>query len=204
MLIKSWSDYNQNSFLYLYVKDLHNQPREKKCCFNSYLLKKQLQLIFLNSKLIQISITLFWNCSLLRHLKQLGALSLVYPGGTHTRFEHSLGVAYLAGCLVKTLDINQPELNITPGDMLCVQIAGLCHDLGHGPLSHLFDGKFIASTRPGKFKSFSHEKGSIDLFRNLVEDNGLREEMENYGLNPGEDLLNAIYERPIKSVCGCV
>uniref|UniRef100_A0A8C1J8I0 HD domain-containing protein n=1 Tax=Cyprinus carpio TaxID=7962 RepID=A0A8C1J8I0_CYPCA len=169
MLIKSWSDYNQNSFLYLYI---FNDPIHGK--------------IELHPLLVKIIDTPQFQR--LRHLKQLGALSLVYPGGTHTRFEHSLGVAYLAGCLVKTLDINQPELNITPGDMLCVQIAGLCHDLGHGPLSHLFDGKFIASTRPGKFKSFSHEKGSIDLFRNLVEDNGLREEMENYGLNPGEDL----------------
>uniref|UniRef100_A0A8C1K829 HD domain-containing protein n=1 Tax=Cyprinus carpio TaxID=7962 RepID=A0A8C1K829_CYPCA len=66
----------------------------------------------------------------LRHIKQLGTKYLVYPGATHTRFEHSLGVAYLAGCLLKTLRENQPELNITKKDFLCVQIAALCHDMG--------------------------------------------------------------------------
>uniref|UniRef100_A0A9J7XTP2 HD domain-containing protein n=1 Tax=Cyprinus carpio carpio TaxID=630221 RepID=A0A9J7XTP2_CYPCA len=91
----------------------------------------------------------------LRHIKQLGTKYLVYPGATHTRFEHSLGVAYLARCLLKTLRENQPELNITKQDFLCVQIAALCHDMGHGPFSHLFDGMFIPEVQPdGKCLSF--------------------------------------------------
>ncbi|XP_051742784.1 deoxynucleoside triphosphate triphosphohydrolase SAMHD1-like [Ctenopharyngodon idella] len=84
----------------------------------------------------------------LRDIKQLGAGYWVFPGASHNRFEHSIGVAHLAGCLVKSLQEKQPKLHIDNRDVLCVQIAGLCHDLGHGPFSHLFDKKFIPAVKP--------------------------------------------------------
>ncbi|XP_029076775.1 deoxynucleoside triphosphate triphosphohydrolase SAMHD1 isoform X3 [Monodon monoceros] len=84
----------------------------------------------------------------LRYIKQLGGGYYVFPGASHNRFEHSLGVGYLAGRLVRELSEKQPELQISERDMLCVQIAGLCHDLGHGPFSHMFDGRFIPLARP--------------------------------------------------------
>ena len=50
---------------------------------------------------------------------------------------------------METLKAKQPELGITDKDVLCVKMAGLCHDLGHGPFSHMFDGLFIPEARPG-------------------------------------------------------
>jgi deoxynucleoside triphosphate triphosphohydrolase SAMHD1 len=79
----------------------------------------------------------------LRNIKQLGACEYVFPGATHNRFSHSLGVFYLASKLINNLKNNQPELNISDDDIECVEIAGLCHDLGHGPFSHCFDNHCV-------------------------------------------------------------
>ncbi|KAL1281504.1 hypothetical protein QQF64_000307 [Cirrhinus molitorella] len=113
----------------------------------------------------------------LRHIKQLGGTYLVYPGASHNRFEHSLGVAYLAGRLVKVLHDNQPELKITKKDFLCVQIAGLCHDLGHGPFSHVFDGLVIPEAKKMKRlrglpddipEKWKHEQMSVLMFDDIM------------------------------------
>ncbi|KAK0136108.1 Deoxynucleoside triphosphate triphosphohydrolase SAMHD1 [Merluccius polli] len=122
----------------------------------------------------------------LRNLKQLGGAYYVFPGASHNRFEHSLGVAHLAGSLVEVLKERQPKLGITTRDILCVKIAGLCHDLGHGPFSHLFDKKFIPKARPG-FK-WKHETASLAMFDHLVTDNEIWPEMEYHGLVP-DDLI---------------
>uniref|UniRef100_A0A8C5CHF4 HD domain-containing protein n=1 Tax=Gadus morhua TaxID=8049 RepID=A0A8C5CHF4_GADMO len=123
----------------------------------------------------------------IRNIKQLGGAYLVFPGASHNRFEHSIGVGHLAGRLVRSLNERQPELQINTRDILCVQIAGLCHDLGHGPFSHMFDGMFIPKGRPG-FK-WKHETASLAMFDYLVEDNDLMPVMEEYGLVLPEDLV---------------
>uniref|UniRef100_A0A668A2T8 Deoxynucleoside triphosphate triphosphohydrolase SAMHD1 n=1 Tax=Myripristis murdjan TaxID=586833 RepID=A0A668A2T8_9TELE len=123
----------------------------------------------------------------LRNIKQLGGTYFVFPGASHNRFEHSIGVGYLAGRLVQALNERQPELLISGRDILCVQIAGLCHDLGHGPFSHMFDGMFIPKARPGiKWK---HEEASLAMFDYLVSDNSLEPVMEEHGLVLPEDLI---------------
>uniref|UniRef100_A0A8B9TM52 Deoxynucleoside triphosphate triphosphohydrolase SAMHD1 n=1 Tax=Anas platyrhynchos TaxID=8839 RepID=A0A8B9TM52_ANAPL len=123
----------------------------------------------------------------LRYIKQLGGTYFVFPGASHNRFEHSLGVGYLAGCLVRALKERQPELDITQRDILCVEIAGLCHDLGHGPFSHMFDGRFIPLAREGL--KWKHETASVQMFEHLVTSNGLEEVMKSYGLVLEEDMI---------------
>lgn len=66
----------------------------------------------------------------LRNIKQLGVTEKVYPGATHTRFNHSLGVFYIAGEISDSLDIDKHEKKI-------IKLAGLLHDIGHGPFSHI-------------------------------------------------------------------
>ncbi|XP_030623579.1 deoxynucleoside triphosphate triphosphohydrolase SAMHD1-like [Chanos chanos] len=122
----------------------------------------------------------------LRHIKQLGGTYLVFPGASHNRFEHCIGVGYLAGQLVQTLNKKQPELLITRQDILCVQIAGLCHDLGHGPFSHMYDGMFIPKVRPDVV--WKHEKASVQMFDHMVKENKLEPVMEKYGLILPDDL----------------
>ncbi|XP_056277998.1 deoxynucleoside triphosphate triphosphohydrolase SAMHD1-like [Pseudoliparis swirei] len=112
----------------------------------------------------------------LRHLKQLGGCYFVYPGASHNRFEHSIGVAHLAGKLVEALRSSRSDLKITDRDVLCVQIAGLCHDLGHGPFSHLFE-TFIKKERPEK--GWKHEEASLLMFDYMVEHNHLEKMMTN-------------------------
>ncbi|KAG6877685.1 hypothetical protein C0993_005105 [Termitomyces sp. T159_Od127] len=105
----------------------------------------------------------------LRNIKQLGTSYYVWPGASHNRFEHSIGVAFLARSMATHLKNNQPDLGITDRDIDCLEIAGLCHDLGHGPWSHLWDGQFIPKAIPGK--SWKHEDASIMMFDSLREEN---------------------------------
>ena len=98
----------------------------------------------------------------LRNIKQLGACEYVFPSATHNRFSHSLGVYYLAGKLIRIIKNNQPELQISNEDIECIEIAGLCHDLGHGPFSHCFDNHCI-NHLDNKLKH--HEARSCEILR---------------------------------------
>ena len=68
----------------------------------------------------------------LRSIRQLGSTHYVYPGGKHTRWEHSVGTSFLASKFLDAIEKKKPG-SFTERDRLCVTIGALCHDLGHGP-----------------------------------------------------------------------
>jgi HD superfamily phosphohydrolase len=75
----------------------------------------------------------------LRYIRQLGHAFLVYPGATHTRFEHALGAYHLARRALAALE-ERGELECVPDeDCLAVQLAALLHDIGHYPFSHALE-----------------------------------------------------------------
>ena len=69
----------------------------------------------------------------LRRIKQLGLISLIYPGANHTRFEHSVGTMNLGSKL-------STELNLSSDEIELIRISALLHDIGHGPFSHVSEG----------------------------------------------------------------
>ena len=121
----------------------------------------------------------------LRNILQLGTSVYVYATGNGNRYIHCIGTAILAKKFTDKLFKDEACRNATgvnEVDLLCVQIAALIHDLGHGPWSHLFDGTIIrdAINEFGSIKhphdenkspitSWDHEMGSQMLFEYLLE-----------------------------------
>lgn len=97
----------------------------------------------------------------LKRIKQLAVVHHVFPCATHTRYEHSIGVGHLAEQFALALQRRHPS---KPIDVMSLKLAGLCHDLGHGPLSHAYD-RFLAER--GHPLS-THEARSVALLRHIV------------------------------------
>ena len=117
----------------------------------------------------------------LRRISQLQSARWVFPTAEHSRFTHGLGVMHDAGLwarsLYPTLAGSLPVL--APGEPIpseglvveTLRVAGLLHDVGHGPFAHFFDDRFLSRfaapadpRRPGS-KTLSHE----DLSQLIIE-----------------------------------
>lgn len=92
----------------------------------------------------------------LRHINQLGPVSRVYPSATHTRFSHSLGVMNVAGKIGNKIGLCDREITEA-------RIAGLLHDVGHGPFSH-------TSELVSDENVFNHEDRSCEIARDICSD----------------------------------
>lgn len=89
----------------------------------------------------------------LHYIHQLGIAYLVYPGATHTRFEHSLGVMMLATLMFEKIckSVRPDVFHFVPrkgsADFLywrrVLRMAALCHDLGHLPFSHVAENDLV-------------------------------------------------------------
>ena len=75
----------------------------------------------------------------LRYVRQLGLAYLVYPGATHTRFEHALGAYHLARLTLALLEERGALHRVAAADRDVVCAAALLHDVGHHPFSHALE-----------------------------------------------------------------
>jgi HD superfamily phosphohydrolase len=106
----------------------------------------------------------------LRRLRQLAGSEYVYPGANHTRFEHSVGVMYLAGRVAENPNISRL---ITEEEAKIVRLAGLLHDVGHGPFSHVFEQLLDKENK-------THE----DMTHWIIENSELKDILKRNGYNP--------------------
>src|SRR5512136_3026197 len=109
----------------------------------------------------------------LRRLRQLAGSEYVYPGANHTRFEHCLGVMYLAGKVVENPNISRA---VNDEEAQTTRIAALLHDVGHGPFSHVFEHLLV------KDLDRTHE----DITSWLIEKSEVADKLAKLGYAPKE------------------
>ena len=107
----------------------------------------------------------------LRNLRQLSTSYFIYPGNNHSRFEHCLGTGFLSMDLInRCFEIvkyeDQNEIDYLKE---CVSIAGLCHDIGHGPFSHSFE----LILKSLNINDWDHEKFGGEIIKYLIDDNNI-------------------------------
>ncbi|MCY0868271.1 MAG: HD domain-containing protein [Desulfurococcus sp.] len=139
-----------------------------------------------------------WVLQRLRYIYQLQAAHLIYPGATHTRFSHSLGVLFSSykymSYLVRSAGISnipddrRRELIAHQRELIhASRLLGLLHDIGHGPFSHAFDKYVYRSSGFLGFRVGNHEIIGYLLYRMVLRDlieKTLSREKENLHVDP--------------------
>jgi uncharacterized protein len=109
----------------------------------------------------------------LRRIHQLAGAYLVYPGGVHSRFEHVIGTMHVAGLVGQSV---ADKAGLSDSDIQELRIAGLLHDIGHGPFSHLFEEVLAEKT------DLTHE----DLSQRIVSESIVGDILRRNGHQPSK------------------
>lgn len=104
----------------------------------------------------------------LQRIKQLGVAHFVYPTARHSRLEHSLGVMHQVSRILDTVSAGDATTDLSPKLRKTLRMAGLCHDLGHGAMSHVLESAVNFSSVNRLRLDFS-DKNDLDSSRQLSE-----------------------------------
>ncbi len=134
----------------------------------------------------------------LRRLRQLAGSEFVYSGANHTRFEHSIGVMYLAGELTENQNLCQL---LSEEEIQIIRMAALLHDVGHGPFSHVFEHllvKFLKKTHEDMTQWIIQESELHDIINGLGYDaNAVTKLAVGELRNPGKAFIDQIIQSAV-------
>lgn len=132
---------------------------------------------------IHVDLQVVWDCinakemQRLRRIHQLGGDFQVYHTAEHSRFSHSLGVYEIVRRMVVEISSLHEELN--DYEKATVMLAGLLHDIGHGPFSHAFEG----------ISMYKHEEYTVKI---ILEDSEIHHILASYDVNLPKDVASII------------
>ncbi len=118
----------------------------------------------------------------LRKIKQLALTNLVYPTANHTRFDHSLGVLYVAKIMAEKLlpgSENEDKRRI-------IRFSALLHDIGHGPFSHV--SEYV-------LKKYSKISSGSNIEK-------IHEDITTHLINTNKELKDILSPNDRKQICG--
>src|SRR5690348_11142957 len=124
----------------------------------------------------------------LRYVRQLGHAFLVYPGATHSRFEHALGAYHLARRALSQLEA-AGDVRLDAAERARLKLAALLHDIGHYPFSHSLEEAGLPH----------HE----ELAARYLTDGELAQRLAELGI-PAQRLLSLIQCRAREPLAGLV
>lgn len=129
----------------------------------------------------------------LRYIRQLGLAYLVYPGATHTRFDHALGVFHLATRALGSLAEEGWLDGVSKEERRLVALAALLHDVGHYPFSHAVE-ELEAGWIPG------HHEAVVGRFLSDPEIAGALSEVADDGPERVEALIRGRSSSPLQGL----
>lgn len=135
---------------------------------------------------IHVDLQVIWDCinakeiQRLRRIRQLGGDFQVYHTAEHSRFSHSLGVYEIVRRMV--YEIESLHDAISEYDKAVVMLAGLLHDVGHGPFSHAFES----------IRNFHHEDYTVKI---ILEDSEVHQILCNHHPSLPQNIANIIQHK---------
>ena len=138
---------------------------------------------------IHVDLQVIWDCinarefQRLRRIHQLGGNFQVYHTAEHSRFSHSLGVYEIVRRMV--YEIDQLREVLSDYEKAVVMLAGLLHDIGHGPFSHAFEG----------ISTYKHEESTVKI---IMENSEIHQILAACDARLPEDVASIIQYRHAK------
>lgn len=133
----------------------------------------------------------------LRLVRQLGPLHWIYPGATHTRFEHSLGVYGLSLEYLRALLRDPQASSLTEADICVGFLAALLHDIGHYPFAHSLEATHVGGIDPPRHEELAEAfvMGRVPAWQGGGTRTLAQDIEHGFGV-PVEDVLQAIRWKP--------